>query len=106
MQALLPRKVRVTVDTPAGSARRGTSSWSRRWPAVVPIAVAAGVAVCWWRLDARADPDPAAGAPLAVTSTPSTATVVVDDRELGRTPTTVRVPPGQHRIVVRHEATF
>lgn len=42
----------------------------------------------------------ASAQPVTVTSTPSGAIVVLDARQVGKTPLTVRVPPGTHRITV------
>ena len=46
---------------------------------------------------------------LVVTSSPSAATILVDDKDFGLTPATLHLPPGQHRITLmngsqRHDA--
>src|SRR5688572_15044842 len=68
----------------------------RRW-LVLPVVLALGAALFWWwHRDAgrRGQPD---GAPLVVSSTPTGATVLIDGRDGGRTPTTARVPPARIR---------
>lgn len=46
-------------------------------------------------------PAPAASASLAITSTPTGATILVAGRERGRTPATLALPPGDHRVTLR-----
>ncbi len=54
----------------------------------------------------RDETGPADGVPLALNSTPNAATVSVDGRARGRTPTTVLVAPGRHEILLGRPDTF
>jgi PEGA domain len=66
------------------------------------LAVAVTVAAGWWLARPRSEAVPSLGAQLGLTSAPSGAVVLVDGKEHGRAPTTVRVPPGRHKVVARH----
>ncbi len=53
-----------------------------------------------YRSSATTSPKPAPAQSVTVTSTPSGAIVVLDARQVGKTPLTIRVPPGNHRITI------
>src|SRR4051794_961995 len=49
----------------------------------------------------RPEQPPAASAALAITSAPTGATILIAGRERGRTPATLALPPGEHRVGLR-----
>src|SRR4051794_34918948 len=89
------------LSAPLASSRlRQAARAGRRWAAIGGLVAATGAGFALWRhpapLSTRA-PDAA----LAVSSTPIGATVEVNGRLYGDTPTRVPLPAGEHRVTVR-----
>ena len=92
------RPIDIAIEWPTRADLRNPRFWF-----VVALALAGIVAVI---LLVRAIlPRPAqvavASASLAITSTPTGATIIIGGRERGRTPATLALPPGEHRVTLR-----
>jgi hypothetical protein len=93
----MSRPFSVSLASPTRAALR------RPWPwilAALVVALAIGGAKLVSDSRANALP-PGAAATLVVTSTPVGATILIGDRERGRTPATVALPPGEARVTLR-----
>jgi hypothetical protein len=101
VQIALPFNRRIVVDSPGGVPSRRLRRRRWAWLAAAPVLAIAAV-VTWWLAGAREGDGPADGRPLALTSTPAGAQVLVDGQPRGRTPATVRVEPGRHEVVLLH----
>src|SRR5262245_22158128 len=111
MHVVIPGNVRIVVDPPGRVVRAGPLRWLRRRPTRIAVLVLLALAfvaglVAWWWTDRPTAAGPADGAPLVVGSVPAAATVLVDGRARGRTPTTLHIPPGRHHVVLQHGAVF
>ena len=86
----------------ASSLLRRAARAGRRWAAIGGLVAATGAGFALWRHPAplgTRDPDAA----LAVSSTPTGATVEVDGHFYGHTPARVPLPAGEHRVTLRRD---
>ncbi len=74
----------------------------RPWPWVLAV-IAIAIAIVGAQLvrHSRANAVAPEAATLVVTSTPTGAAILIGDRERGRTPATVALPPGEARVTLR-----
>jgi hypothetical protein len=119
----LPQPAPTVWDPPSTTATTTLEALRRRRPkialrALVPLALIAAVGggfVVWQRVERtrariaaaeRSDkprPTLAAPAPTRVSSAPIGAEVYVDGEARGQTPVSLRLPPGEHRVVLMAE---
>ena len=103
MQLALARDAVLDLIDRAATIRRRLPR--RRWLALPVVLALAAAFVWWWHWDAGPGGQPD-GAPLLVSSTPTGATVLIDGRDRGRTPTTLHLPTGAYQVLLRHPAAF
>lgn len=95
----MPLPFTVVVDLPSGSEIRRAATRPRFWIIAGATALAAIAVLAVFFVVGSQAPEPGS-LRLVVTSVPSDATVAVDGKQRGRTPITVVLAPGSHKVSV------